>query len=494
MQTAQQLAEALINTKGLPAGLGRIRELAAQARAYHGLNPYPAHWFADWKTEDRGPLPRCLPIARSVVRRGARWLFSRPLTLQAPGNERLESYLREVWRKNRMQSRLRAIAQDGALDGGVVLKFAFDPDYPERPVTICSLSLVDEVRLFYHPHDRDQLLMARIQYRYWDGELNATCWYREEWTAAREVHYHPVKAEDLGRAGDPDTYEGWVIDSEASRPNPFGLVPLVHIRNLDTDDQWGAGDLWEPEDEREGGLYRVLDRIHLTYHLMDRSNQFDADTNPIFIDADVDEEDVERPLAPGEGMSVHSRQAGEGGQQAKIVFPPTGNALRPAMMEYARDLKKQVLSAAGSVEVDQAEFSNKGNLTTAVLEQLYQPQIELTEEKRQTYGADGLALFLTRMAQGLQRAGVSLGVTADEESCAVEIQWPAHFKLSEEERTTRTERLVGQESAGYVTHDRAVMEISQMEGRDPKAVLDELEEEPPPEPDPEAQAKEETVE
>ena len=77
-----------------------------------------------------------------------------------------------------------------------------------------------------------------------------------------------------------------------------------------------------------------------------------------------------------------------------MEFPSGGNALRGAMMEYGKDLRKQLLSGAGSVEVDPADVTNKGNLTQAVLQQLYAPQIESTSDKRRSWGDDGLCRFL----------------------------------------------------------------------------------------------------
>jgi hypothetical protein len=461
-QSDAQLAAGLINTKTLPPGLMSIQKLAAQARAYDKLLPYPLFWFKNWKEEDRGPLPRCMPIAKAIVRRGARWLFGKPLEITFPGNETLEQQVKSIWTKNRMPSRLTAIARKGALEGGIVFKFAYD-ETADPQISIQSLSLMDQVRLYYHPHNRERLLMARVQYPYYDAEEGCTYWYREEWTDAAEVHFYPVKDESLSKS-DPDTYEGWKIDEASSRPNPFGLIPLHRIKNLETDDVWGSGDLWDIEDEPEGGLFRVLDRIHLSYHLMDRSNQFDSAINPIYLDVDVDQDDLDKPTQPGEGKSFESTN--ETGHPGRVVFPPTGNALRPAMMEYAKDLRKQYMDAASSVFIDQAEFSNKGNLTNAVLAQLYLPQIEITEDKRKTYGDDGLVPFLARMARGLQRAGVDLGVReADDKTYTAELKWSAYFELSEDEKTAKVLRTQEEEIGGYVPHERAIEEISMMDGR-----------------------------
>jgi hypothetical protein len=471
MQTSQELAAGLVNTASLPAGLANVQLLAAEAEAYDRLCPYPDYHFRDWKTEDRGPLPRCMPIAKGIVARGARWLFGRHLQLHVARNPALETFLRRAWEQNRMPARLVAMARRAAIEGGIVLKFSYD-GAAKIPLSIQSLSLTKECRLYYHPHDREQLLMARIQYPYQDAATGKTWWYREEWTDEEMISYEPVAAETISsgssigiaanRSLSPDGYQAWQITDR--RPNPFGVIPVAHIKNLETDDVWGAGDLWE--------LYRVLDRIHLTYHLMDKSNQFDSEPLPLFIDLDVDEQDIDKPLQPGQPMQLESR---EGEHQGKVQQLEARGSLRPAMMEYARDLRKQVFSAASAVEIDQAEFSNKGNLTTAVLQQLFQPQIEITNEKRKSYGDYGIVPFLKTVAYGLQHAGIPLGITDDAESHDVQIQWPAYFEMSQDELTTLTGRTQQQVNAGFLTQERAVERVAQAEGvTDVAALAEEL--------------------
>lgn len=482
MQSRAQAAAALINTRSLPPGLGAIQMRAWEAHAYDCLVPYPLWHFRDWKVEDRGPHPRCMPVAKRIVSRGARWLFGRALQLQVAENEKFEKFLRSMWRKNKMGSRLVAMARKAAIEGGIALKFSYD-ETARVPLSMQALSIVDQVRLFYSPHNCDELLMARIQYSYFDAAAGKTMWYREEWTDEEEIHYYPIPDDSLqitrGLTGvsmsfsrtDPDTFEGWQIDPDATKPNPFGLIPVVHIKNVETDDTYGVGDLWD--------LYRVVDRINLTFHLMDRSNQFDAETNPIFIDLDMDENDIDKPLQPGQPMDTESKSET---RQGKVEFPPTGNGLRPAMMEYAKELTKQVQSAAATVEVDQAEFSNKGNLTNAVLAQLYKPLIEATEEKRKSWGENGLVEFFGLIAVGLQRLGVDLGVSEkNEDSYAVEIAWPSYFDLSQDELTAMAARTQIEVAAGFLPQDRAIDRVAAANGiQDVTTLKEEIKAQPPP--------------
>ncbi len=456
----EKLAAGLIGTGSLPPGLDWMREHAREARAYHMLDPYPLYHFRDWKSEERGALPRCLPIAKSIVRRGARWLFGDPPTIHCPDNPPLEKFLRESWRGNRLDARLVASAENAGLDGGVVLKFSFDAN-DKCPLSVQSLSLMDEARLYYHPHDCGKLLMARVQYPFFNAIEGKTYWYREEWTDAEEVRYRPVANELLfaGRetgmlSGSQmllsqdiaDIYDGWEIESR--KTNLFGVIPMMAVKNIETDDVWGVGDLWD--------LYRVFDRIHLTYHLMDRSNQFDSEINPLFIDLKMDDQDVDKPIQPGQAIDLKTDSV-ESTRQGKVGFRPTGNNLRPAMMEYAKELESQILEAASSSAVDQSEITNKGNLTTAVLEQLYWPQIVATKEKRKTFGEDGLVPFFALVAEALTNAGVvDLGYKADrQESYTVSLSWQPFFTLTPDERASSLTVIQSAQKSEYLTPDEA---------------------------------------
>ena len=204
------------------------------------------------------------------------------------------------------------MAERAALEGGVALKFDFDASRMGKPVNIDALSVVDQVRLYFDAHDSDLLLMARVQYPYFDAAEGAVYWHREEWTARERVVYAPVA--DLSLGGqfgvgswrEADGFEDWAV--VAREENPFGVIPILYVKNIEALDVWGVGDLWT--------LYRVIDRINLTYHLMDRSNQFDSETNPIFQDLEVADDDLNVRQQRGSRWWLESKEGAGGGSQA----------------------------------------------------------------------------------------------------------------------------------------------------------------------------------
>lgn len=463
----RQAAE-LIGVKARPAGYQLVVNAGTEAFAYHQLNPYPWFHFQDWKTEDRGPLPRCMPFVKGTVVKGAKWLFGKPVEISVPGNPDLEKYLREAWELNRMPARMVMAATKGGYEGGIFLKWAYD-ETANPKVIFQILSVRDQCRLFFDPHDQDCLLMARIQYAYYKPTTNTWWWYREEWTAESEVHYDDVEDTRSGTRpinadpyrpvlSDPDEVIQWG-DPKIST-NPFKVIPGVLIKNAETDCEYGAGDWW--------GLFRVVDNVNLTYHGMNKSNQQDADPNYVFIDVDAEKDDVEAGLPPGGGLSLKSDEDGTGASKKGSVqlLEPKG-ALRPAMMEYAKEVLQQCYDAIGAVKIRQDEISNKGNLTTAVLTQLYAPLIETTEEKRKTYGEDGICKFLEACAVGLTNFGAKevkpLKVKPDNlESYDVQIKWAPYFDPSVDEQGKAIDNNQKMIDGGLLTHERAIENVAAM--------------------------------
>ncbi len=499
-------AASLFGVRHAPPQAEAQRLLAQEAEAYHRLDPYPYYGFSDWLTEERGPFPRCLPFVRNAVRRGAYWLFGRGVRIECPDSPELGAWLRDVWDRNRMPTRAVGAAERGGYQGGVVFKWSFDAA-ADPAVRLQTLSAVDQVRFYCDPHDRERVLMARVQYPFWDPVRGAWAWFREEWTDAEHVTYHPLACEWRepvmagvrwppvatvadGRAN-PDLYGGWKIRTRGA--NPFGMIPLMGVYNLDPDDGVGIGDAW--------GLFRVVDRVCLTYHLMDRGNQFDSAPSTVFLDVDTEQGEIDRPLAPGQPLALKSDRAPVGEEGPKegrvLLLEPQGKA-RPHMLDYAKDLRKQIVLGMGSVELDEAEITSHGNLTQVVLETVFSPLLEATELKRKTYGDDGLEPFLERLAIGLSRAGVKVpGVErlsdqagqrgrgrslatgeGDEQEGDVQLRWPPHFRLGEQEKTVRAARVRDEVESGLLPADRGVGIIAALEGfPDVSAVRAELEKE-----------------
>lgn len=467
----------LLGTKYVPEGLSYIAQVAKRATAYHTLTPYPWFGFSDWKTEDRGTLPKCLPFTRAIVKRGARWLFGRELDLVV-SNASLSELLNEEWRIRKMPSKLVILAENAAQEGSYCIKFSIDQE--TKGIKFSVLSQINNVRVYLDPQDQERMLMARIIIPYYDATDGKYYLYREEWTEDYYVKYHPLQ---IQYAQDPtysfgqvmyiagtnmlpeDGRVSWSVKSRVD--NPYGVIPLVVIQNIDKNTQWGMGDLWT--------LEPIIDRVNLTYHLMDKSNQFDSTPTPIFIDAVLEDDVTNKSISPGDIQSIKTDDVEGSGLQAKFGLLEASGKLRPYMGDYAESLMKMVYDAAGSIKIDPTDVSNKGNLTQSVLAQLYGPLIDTTDEKRRNYGTYGIVPLIQKLIYAMNKTGLWKGKVSIPKDPDVAISWPDYFPLSDAEIQQRLTRLIAQEQAGLTTKDRVIRAMANADGIDDvDALLEEL--------------------
>jgi hypothetical protein len=216
------------------------------------------------------------------------------------------------------------------------------------------------------------------------------------------------------------------------------------------------GDLWS--------LEPIIDRVNLTYHLMDKSNQFDSTPTPIFIDAVLEDDALNKPIAPGEVQSLKTDDVEGSGLQAKVTLLEPSGKMRPYMGEYAENLMKLTYEAAGSIRVDPDEITNKGNLTQSVLAQIYGPLMDTTNEKRRNYGTYGIVPLIHKLLTAMRNVGLWRGKVSVPKDPDVSLHWPDYFPLSDAEIQQRLDRLVQQEQAGLITKDRVIRAMANADG------------------------------
>ena len=167
-------------------------------------------------------------LARFVFGKGVH--FRSPKATEAIIPDRLE----RIWEVDNDKMRvLLEMAQQGGITGDVFVKIA----YEEPWVDSAGSSHPGRVRLLpmnssfcfpeFHPHDRTRLLRFKQKYRFWGTSLEGT----------RQVFTYTEILTD-------DTIEEYVNDELIdSRPNPLGLVPVVHIPNVPVSGSpWGLAD------------------------------------------------------------------------------------------------------------------------------------------------------------------------------------------------------------------------------------------------------------
>jgi hypothetical protein len=142
--------------------------------------------------------------------------------------------------------------------------------------------------------------------------------------------------------------------------------------------------------------------------------------------------------------------------QGKIEVIQTNAALRPHVDAFADKLLEDLYATTGMPKFNPSEITNKGNLTSAVLVQLYAPTIKVTNLKRNCYGEDGICVFLERMSQGLTTAKV----TGWKPMPDIQAVWGPYFEQTEEEKMELAQRQAFLVENNFTTFERAIGEVA----------------------------------
>ena len=142
--------------------------------------------------------------------------------------------LERVWEvDNNKATVLWEIGQQGGVSGDCFIKVAYEEPYTDsagsyHPGRVRILPLNSSFAFpEFHPHDRDRLIRFKLKYRFWGTSLEGT----------RQVYtYTEILTDDM--------IEEYINDELIdSRPNPLGVIPIVHIPNVRiSGSPWGLSD------------------------------------------------------------------------------------------------------------------------------------------------------------------------------------------------------------------------------------------------------------
>jgi len=167
-------------------------------------------------------------LARFTFGKGVN--FRSPKATEAIVPDRLE----RVWEVDNDKERvLLEMAQQGGVTGDCFVKVAYEEAWTDsaghfHPGRVRILPMNSSFCFpEFHPHDRTRLLRFKQKYRFWGTSLEGT---RQVFT------YTEILTDDM--------IEEYINDELIdSRPNPLGLIPVVHIPNIPvTGSPWGLAD------------------------------------------------------------------------------------------------------------------------------------------------------------------------------------------------------------------------------------------------------------
>ena len=218
-------------------------ELADEEFEVHGprLNRYSLNWamYLGHHTSFRrqtGEPSIVMNYYRAITDFIINFTFSKGVQFRsAKATEAIvPALLERVWEvDNNKSTVLWEIGQQGGVSGDCFIKVAYEEGYQDtaggiHPGRVRILPLNSSFAFpEFHPHDRERLIRFKLKYRFWGTSLEGT----------RQVYtYTEILTDDMIE----EYLNDELIDS---RPNPLGVIPVVHIPNVRVSGSpWGLSD------------------------------------------------------------------------------------------------------------------------------------------------------------------------------------------------------------------------------------------------------------
>lgn len=218
-------------------------ELADEEFEVHGprLNRYALnfamylghHWS---HRREMGEAQHTANYYRAFVDYLNRFTFGRGVHFGSPKETEaiVPEALRRVWNvDNNQEQILMEMGQIGGVTGDCFVKVAYEQPWEDsvgrvHPGRVRILPLNSSfVFPEWHPHDRTRLIRCKIKYRFWATSLEGT---------RQVMTYTEILTDDIVE----EYLNDELIDS---RPNPLGVIPVIHIPNMPVSGSpWGISD------------------------------------------------------------------------------------------------------------------------------------------------------------------------------------------------------------------------------------------------------------
>lgn len=218
-------------------------ELADEEFEVHGprLNRYSLNWAMylghHWSyRREIGETQMVYNYYRAFTDYIVNFTFSRGVQFRSPKQTEaiIPDILKRVWEvDNNKHGVLWEMGQQGGVSGDCFVKVAYEEPWQDNtgkvhPGRVRVLPLNSSFCFpEFHPHDRNRLIRFKLKYRFWGTSVEGT----------RQVYtYTEILTDDM--------IEEYINDELIdSRPNPLGVIPVVHIPNvLVSGSPWGLSD------------------------------------------------------------------------------------------------------------------------------------------------------------------------------------------------------------------------------------------------------------
>ena len=218
-------------------------ELADEEFEVHGprLNRYSLNWamylghHASYRRQ-AGETQMVMNYYRAITDYIINFSFGKGVHFRSPKQTEgiIPDLLERAWTvDNDKGTVLWEMGQQGGVSGDCFVKIAYEEMYTDtvgrqHPGRVRILPLNASFCFpEFHPHDRERLIRFKLKYRFWGTSLEGT----------RQVFTYTEILTD-------DVIEEYINDELIdSRPNPLGVIPVIHIVNVRiSGSPWGLSD------------------------------------------------------------------------------------------------------------------------------------------------------------------------------------------------------------------------------------------------------------
>lgn len=336
------------------------------------LNRYYRNWrfynSKQWSVDAlNGESKFVLNYCRAVADKSCDWLMGRGFTLGVPeGNEAIGTLLNGVWdSNNRMQLGWR-LAQMGAVCGDAYV--------------LCVVPWVDAYGRVIPPAQQSVRLQvinpSYVHPRFASSEDRTVTQCLIQYPVERKRYADLVPSKkgsyELAMYSmfiDINEIREFVDDMEipnSRRPNPFGIVPLIHIQNLPHPGFFGMSDLDD--------IIPVNEQINTVSESIRKIVEYHAEPTTVIFGAKAGEL-VRGASKVWSGLPVEAR-----------VETLRLDANLVEISAYRDNLKLAIHELSGTPEQSLGKIQPISNTSDAAMQTAYMPLLEKTIRKRITYG------------------------------------------------------------------------------------------------------------
>jgi hypothetical protein len=343
-------------------------ELADEEFEVHGprLNRYSLNWamylghhFA--YRREQGEPQIAVNYYRAFVDYLNRFTFGRGVHFRsAKATEAIvPDRLERVWQiDNDKMGVLLEMGQQGSVSGDCFVKVAYEEAWEDtanrvHPGRVRILPLNSSFCFpEFHPHDKSRLIRFKLKYRFWGTSLEGT----------RQVYtYTEILTDDI--------IEEYINDELIdSRPNPLGVIPVVHIPNIPV-----SGSPWGLSDAQD---IITLNRTYneISTDIVDIINYHAA---PVTVIVGAKASNLEKgPKKVWGGLPKDSQ----------VFNLEGGSAGLSGAMAYLETLKRSMHELMGIPETALGQTQAISNTSGVALSMMYQPLMNRYSQKVSQYG------------------------------------------------------------------------------------------------------------